>query len=723
VNNTSGKPGRLVTAAALVLALLGGCKNPIVQDILWGTASLDDITVFTDESFFQLSPGFNPDWTSYEVHLPYQTRNISVRANSRRESAINYRKIDGGGNETRNESGDFPFLEDEEECTVTVAVGRSYADGKEYRVRVIRGADAYLNSIVVWTRVPGFEWTLQPLDPGYNPEYYGTYKAIVPNDTGTVWIGGIPGQGAGLRFEKIGGTPAGWQPDDGAYPGSISPVPGFTFSFPTGEESAEFRIEADHPDLGTPLVYVVKISRPGKVKQDPTSMVNFTVDGVDLSGDDVPKNAGNTVSFTADPGWGNKIDVLEYKRGSGSPVPIPPNSNNIYSLSMGEEDLVLRGTVAAIPAVVNVLYVKPGGTGTGTSWANASGNLQAMIDASSPGNEIWIARGTITPDWTGTSWYSTSSDKKNWAFVLKNNVAIYGGFRGTEESTAHRDNRDWKTNKTILSGSFGGVNAKHVVIAAGVGNTARLEGLTISGGLTTTPDGGGILINSESIEELKGAGLYCINASPFLRNVTVTGNNAANGAIFCDGSAAPWFVGVTVSGNSGGSGIYSNDTAQPRFAGCRINGNEGYGINNNDLASAILINSTLSGNASAGLYSSGSVNSIVINSLVSGNLGGGVTTAKASLYNTIVAGNTGTQVDAGAGITDSYVHATTPPPAGTSGNNNHYPVTAGGAPNASWPGNTVPIVIPAEVITYLSNDINGKPRFNGTIDLGPEEQQ
>lgn len=45
-------------------------------------------------------------------------------------------------------------------------------------------------------------------------------------------------------------------------------------------------------------------------------------------------------------------------------------------------------------AQAKVYHVKQGGNGDGSSWQKASSDLQAMIDASSSGDEIWIASGT-----------------------------------------------------------------------------------------------------------------------------------------------------------------------------------------------------------------------------------------------------------------------------------------------------------------------------------------
>ena len=57
------------------------------------------------------------------------------------------------------------------------------------------------------------------------------------------------------------------------------------------------------------------------------------------------------------------------------------------------------------------------GVNNGTSWANAYIDLSTALGATGSG-EIWIAKGTYTPA-TRTS-----------SFVLRSDVAIYGGFSG-----------------------------------------------------------------------------------------------------------------------------------------------------------------------------------------------------------------------------------------------------------------------------------------------------
>ena len=47
-----------------------------------------------------------------------------------------------------------------------------------------------------------------------------------------------------------------------------------------------------------------------------------------------------------------------------------------------------------------IRYVKPtvSGSGDGSSWANASNNLQSMINNSASNDQVWVAAGTYKPN-------------------------------------------------------------------------------------------------------------------------------------------------------------------------------------------------------------------------------------------------------------------------------------------------------------------------------------
>ncbi|TAJ11711.1 T9SS C-terminal target domain-containing protein [Marinilabiliaceae bacterium JC017] len=91
-----------------------------------------------------------------------------------------------------------------------------------------------------------------------------------------------------------------------------------------------------------------------------------------------------------------------------------------------------------------IRYVKPGDAST--AWQgkeNVYSDLQEALAAAVEGDEIWVAAGTYKPT-TGTD--------RTISFELKNGVKLYGGFTGSEAS---REERNWYTNQTILSGDIG----------------------------------------------------------------------------------------------------------------------------------------------------------------------------------------------------------------------------------------------------------------------------
>ena len=103
------------------------------------------------------------------------------------------------------------------------------------------------------------------------------------------------------------------------------------------------------------------------------------------------------------------------------------------------------------PQQATIRYVSTTGSGDGSSWSNASSDLQAMIDASSAGDEVWVAKGTYRP----TKLIKTSKNR-SYAFILKEGVSLYGGFAGDETSRDDRTATEmigncYSTNETILS--------------------------------------------------------------------------------------------------------------------------------------------------------------------------------------------------------------------------------------------------------------------------------
>ena len=207
--------------------------------------------------------------------------------------------------------------------------------------------------------------------------------------------------------------------------------------------------------------------------------------------------------------------------------------------------LILGGLLfAAIPAptvsAAIIIRVTTAGATSGTcgsTWAAPCSLQHALTDAAS-GDEIWVKEGTYTP---GVGRHD--------AFTLKTGAAVHGGFAGTETA---RTQRNWATHETILSGDLIGVHSYHVVVSPGVGNTAKLDGFTVTGGSADGPGVAG-----------QGGGMFNLFGGPTVGNVIFHGNSAVDGGGMYNIDSNPALTNVTFSGNTAvnhGGGMYNGNT-------------------------------------------------------------------------------------------------------------------------------------------------------------------
>jgi len=125
--------------------------------------------------------------------------------------------------------------------------------------------------------------------------------------------------------------------------------------------------------------------------------------------------------------------------------------------------------------------IEADGTGDGTSWEQAFPTISAGITDATSGDEIWVQQGTY-----------------NEAIVLKDGIALYGGFHGDEDIL---EQREMDPAKTVIDAAGLQTN---VVIAAKLN---RIDTFTITRGYAS-----------------QGRGIFCSNSDLIINNCLITKN-------------------------------------------------------------------------------------------------------------------------------------------------------------------------------------------------------
>lgn len=197
-----------------------------------------------------------------------------------------------------------------------------------------------------------------------------------------------------------------------------------------------------------------------------------------------------------------------------------------------------------LPAT-RIRYVKPTATGTGdgSSWDNASGDLQKMIDdladnnVSQQAGEVWVAAGTYKPQSQLISGMNYSA-----SFRMRDGISVYGGFAGNEMSKQERakGTMPWDfTNVTVLEAAYYesklawtnskwtvGSDSRHVVWFAPMSGESEFTRITTLDGVTVQ---GGYAQGNTGLDDFKtdcGGGVYMDGANAYLSNCIVRENYA-----------------------------------------------------------------------------------------------------------------------------------------------------------------------------------------------------
>ena len=252
--------------------------------------------------------------------------------------------------------------------------------------------------------------------------------------------------------------------------------------------------------------------------------------------------------------------------------------------------LLITSFLTALVASGATYYVVPGGAGSkdGTSWANAYSDIQDAINIAAnfatqenPA-EVWVAKGTY---------------KHGTYMSMQNNVAIYGGFAGTEISKDQRVSG----NVTILDGE-----EKYIVFYnERIDKTAILDNIVIQNGYTQNYyEGAGMynkqssptitncvfrnnkLFNYQNYDAVGGGAMRNIGSNPTITNCTfennVSDSDGGGGAIY-NYYSSPSIKNSTFKNNSAsyfGGAIYNEGTttsgmSSPTIENCTFVGNKG----------------------------------------------------------------------------------------------------------------------------------------------------
>ncbi len=101
-----------------------------------------------------------------------------------------------------------------------------------------------------------------------------------------------------------------------------------------------------------------------------------------------------------------------------------------------------------------IIYVKSGGSGNGSTWTNAMGDLQEALAVSIPGNEIWMAGSNAE----GGMVYKPGpvGSNRGLCFDVNGGISLIGGFPGNAGDEGSREKQNWLVYKTVLDGDLNG---------------------------------------------------------------------------------------------------------------------------------------------------------------------------------------------------------------------------------------------------------------------------
>jgi hypothetical protein len=200
-----------------------------------------------------------------------------------------------------------------------------------------------------------------------------------------------------------------------------------------------------------------------------------------------------------------------------------------------------------------IRYVKLNATGTGTSWADASGSIQSMIFASSANDSVWVKADLFVLPWV------------NGFINMKDSVSLLGGFSGSETSSTGRIPGATTTLQGNSNTQIGVIHFPYLSSSP----ATRLDGFDlIWGTYGIMNEGASPVISNCNIHQNSSAGIW----------------NIGNGFVE-DGyeASSPVYINCNIYENSSyasGKGV-RNEFCTPTFINCYVKElvDQGGGVN------------------------------------------------------------------------------------------------------------------------------------------------
>lgn len=228
------------------------------------------------------------------------------------------------------------------------------------------------------------------------------------------------------------------------------------------------------------------------------------------------------------------------------------------------------------------------GTGDGSSWTNAYANLQSALDAAalSAPAEVWIKADTYLP---------TASSDQTIAFLIKDQVTIYGGFDGSETLLSQRDP---SKNISLLSGDIGiskdSTDNSHsvLVVDPSTASNVTVDGVRIAHSFSPSTIG----VNG-AISVTSAGSVLNVNDCAFYNNIGFLGAGISSFLSPLNGNDATNSINLSNSiffNNSGGSVVYARSNTT--ITGCSFIKNPSVFAVEMDFGTMTMLNSTLAEN-------------------------------------------------------------------------------------------------------------------------------